>query len=58
MNAKGLVFELITGAIVAAIIFTLVRPGSPAATAVADVSNALAALVKTTTNYTAGASNG
>lgn len=46
------VMTFVTGAIIVAIVFLLVRPGSPAGTAVKDVSSALAGLVKTTTGYT------
>jgi hypothetical protein len=51
MKNKGL-WELVTGVIIIAIIFMLVRPGSPAGTAVTDLSEALAALVGTATGYT------
>ena len=43
--------EIITGAIIVAILFMLVRPGSPAAAAVQQVSDALSALVATSTQY-------
>jgi hypothetical protein len=52
MNFKKTLGELIVGAIFTAIVFTICRPGSPAAQAVADTTNALAAMVKTSTNYT------
>lgn len=45
-------FSFITAIIIVAVIFLLVRPGSPAGTAIKDVSNALAGLVKTATGYT------
>ena len=44
------VWELITGVIIVAIIYVLARPGSPAAGAIASVSNALSGLVSTATN--------
>lgn len=50
---KDTIWETITGAIIVAIVYVLVRPGSPAATAVTQVSDALQALVKTATDYTA-----
>jgi hypothetical protein len=42
-------WQVLTGAIILAIIFMLVRPNSPAASAVASVSGALTALVTTAT---------
>ena len=44
--------EYIFGAIVVAIIYSLVRPGSPAAGAVQTISNALIAVVGTATGTT------
>jgi hypothetical protein len=46
------IWSVITGVIILAIIYMLVRPGSPAATAIAQVGNALSALVATSTGYT------
>jgi hypothetical protein len=45
------VWQLIIGSIILAIIFTLVRPGAPAAAAITDVTNALSGLIGTTTDY-------
>lgn len=45
------ILTVVTGVIIVAIIFLLVRPGSPAGSAVKDVSAALASLVKTATGY-------
>lgn len=52
------IWQVITAAIILAVIFMLVRPGSPAATAVKDVSDALQALVKTSTGFTVQESAG
>lgn len=43
------IFSLITGVIIIAIIFMLVKPGSQAGQAIIDLSGALTALVKTAT---------
>lgn len=51
MNAKT-VWEIITGTVIVAIIFMLVRPGSPAASAIKQISDALQSLVTTATGYT------
>jgi len=48
------VWQLIVGAVIIAIIFMLARPGSPAAKGIAQVSDALASLIMTTTQYKAG----
>ena len=48
----SLTWHLIVGAFIVAVTFMLVRPGSPAAKAVADVSNALAILTLNSTHYT------
>jgi Na+-transporting NADH:ubiquinone oxidoreductase subunit NqrB len=48
------VWQLVIGAIIIGIIFMLARPGSPAAQGIAQVSNALASLITTTTQYKAG----
>lgn len=53
MNSDDL-WQILSGIFIIAIIFMLVRPGSPAAQAVSDISDALAALIKTATNYQAG----
>ncbi len=47
-------WSVITGVIILAIIYMLVRPNSPAATAITQVSDALSALVQTATGYTSG----
>lgn len=46
-DAGKLAWEIISGCIILAIIYMLARPGSPAATAINDVSSALTALVTT-----------
>lgn len=51
MKWGDLTWELVTGAIIVAVIYMLVRPGSPAASAVEQVSAALSALVATATQY-------
>lgn len=43
------IWELVAGVFLLAILFMLVRPGSPAGQAVGDVSNALASLISTAT---------
>lgn len=43
------VWDLIAGFFLIAIVYMLVRPGSPAAQAVTDVSNVLASLITTAT---------
>lgn len=43
------IWDLIAGAFLIGIIFMLVRPGSPAAGAVTDLSNALTSLIATAT---------
>ncbi len=48
------VWQLVIGAFMLAIIFMLARPGSPAAKGIAQVSDALASLINTTTQYKAG----
>ncbi len=50
MNTAGL-WELVTGVIIIAVIYMLVRPGSPAHTAINTLSAALATLVTTATAY-------
>ena len=45
-------WQLITGAIIVAVVYMLVRPGSPASTAIEQVSSALAATIATATQYT------
>jgi hypothetical protein len=46
---KDTIWSMVTGILVIVVVFMLVRPGSPAAKAVADVSNALANMIKTAT---------
>jgi hypothetical protein len=58
VKASDVAFEIIVGALIAAVIFMLVRPGSPAADAVNQVSSALSALVATATQYQYGGSSG
>lgn len=50
------IWAVISGVIILGIIYMLVRPGSPAATAIQQVSDALTALVQTATGYTSGQS--
>lgn len=45
------VWEYLTGVAVLAIVYMLVRPGSPAAQAVKDISDALQTLIRTSTSY-------
>jgi len=47
------IWQFVIGVIIVAIVFMLARPGSPAATAIEDVSKALAGLVRTATDYSA-----
>lgn len=53
MRIADVAWEWLVGIFIVAVVYMLVRPGSPAAQAVADVSNALAAMVTTATQYTA-----
>jgi hypothetical protein len=48
------IWAIISGVIILGIIYMLARPGSPAATAIQQVSDALTALVQTSTGYTVG----
>lgn len=48
MNVLG---EVLIGVVYVAILFTLVRPGSPAAGVVKTVSTALVGVVKSVTGY-------
>jgi len=50
--SKDDVWQFIIGVMILAIIFMVARPGAPAASAITDVSTALANLVKTATDYT------
>jgi hypothetical protein len=43
------IWSLLSGILVITIVYMLVRPGSPAAQAVADVTSALTNLIKTAT---------
>lgn len=58
MKAGDVITEIIVGVLIVAVIFMLVRPGSPASTAVAQVSAALSAMVATATQYQAGGTSG
>jgi hypothetical protein len=49
MKIGDIAWEFLVGIFVVAVVFMLARPGSPAAQAVADVSNALAAMIGTAT---------
>jgi hypothetical protein len=46
-------WDVLTGIVIVAIIYSLVRPGSAAGTAVADISAALIAVVGAATGYQA-----
>jgi hypothetical protein len=50
--SKDGIWQTITGAVIVAIVFMVVRPGAPAAAAITQVSDALQALVTTSTGYT------
>ena len=45
------VWQFVVGVMFLAIVFMLVRPGSPAAIAIKDVSTALSGLVQTATDH-------
>lgn len=49
-----IVWEVLIGALYLAIVFAVVRPGSPAASAVSQISNALVGVVQTVTGYQGG----
>lgn len=49
---KGIIGEFLIGVVYLAIIYSLVRPDSPASGVVKTVSNALIGLVGTVTGYT------
>lgn len=49
--SKDTIWQFIIGVMVVAIVFMLVRPGSPAALAIKDVSTALSGLVQTATDH-------
>jgi hypothetical protein len=53
---SDIIWTYITGAIIVGILFVLVKPNSHGAQMVADVSNALAGLVKTTVSPTTAVS--
>lgn len=53
---KDIVWDFVVGVVIIAIVFTLVRPGSPAGQAITDVTNAVAGMIGTATNYQAGTS--
>lgn len=57
-NISETIWMAIIGILIVAILFMLVRPGSPAAQAVTDVSGALAALVAISTDNFGGTTNG
>jgi dolichol kinase len=55
------IWQLVIGVIIVAIIFTLVRPGSPSGSAITQISDALASLIGTATEYnvnSGGTTNG
>lgn len=56
-NIGSLSWRLLVGIFIVAVTFMLVRPGSPAARAVADVASALAALTISATHYSASNTN-
>lgn len=45
------VWQLVIGVMIVAVIFMLVRPGSPASVAIKDVTTALSGLVQTATGH-------
>lgn len=45
------IWQVIIGAVIVAIIFTLVRPNSPGASAISQISTALEDIIHTTTSY-------
>lgn len=49
---KGVVWEFLIGAVYVAIVYSLVRPGSPAASVIKTVSSAMVGIVGTVTGYT------
>ncbi len=51
MNVTGLAWDFVIGAIYVAIVYTLVRPNSPAAATIKVVSSAMTGLVRSTTGY-------
>jgi hypothetical protein len=52
------VWMILTAIVMVAVLFMLVRPGSPALQAVKDVSNALTTLIQISTSNFGGATNG
>lgn len=48
---KDEIWQFIVGVMIVAVVFMLVRPGSPAAVAIKDVSTALSGLVQTATGH-------
>jgi hypothetical protein len=56
----NVVTEVVVGAVYLAILYALVRPGSPASAVVKTISSALVAVVGSATGYnqTEGSSNG
>jgi hypothetical protein len=51
------IWEILVGVFIVTIVFMLVRPGSPAAKAIADVSGALASMIGAATEYKASDSS-
>ncbi len=52
MNVSDTTWSVLTGVLVVALVYMLVRPGSKAATAVTAVSGALGAMIGTVTGFT------
>lgn len=46
-----MIWEWMTGAVIVAIVFSLVRPGSAATTAITNIENSLAAILGKATGY-------
>lgn len=58
MIASLRLWDALTGIVIVGIIYSLVRPGSPAAAAVADIGTALIAVVGAATGYQATSTGG
>jgi cbb3-type cytochrome oxidase subunit 3 len=53
-GAGDTIWMILIGVVMLAVLYMIVRPGSPAAKAIADVADALTALVATSTNNLRG----
>lgn len=58
MKIGDIATEILVGIMIVAVMFMLVRPGSPVNAAISQVSGALSALVATATQYQAGGNSG